>query len=164
MRLVALSLFMMIWQVVELNTFFVKHIFPMPTEHPICVARILLLGLMAAPATRQYYTYVTDKQCKRLGSQAWVFLCIALSELVLNVKFGLEDLFSRTQASMMVVWLALNVVISCTGVFVSMAIYRRRHKAVVTVDHMDKEIEQQPGKFRTQISQMSNDTEETGMI
>ena len=36
----------------ELNTFFVKHIFPMPTEHPICVTRILLMGLMAAPATR----------------------------------------------------------------------------------------------------------------
>ena len=52
MRLVSVSLFMVVWQVVELNTFFVKHIFPMPTEHPICVARILLMGLMAAPATR----------------------------------------------------------------------------------------------------------------
>ena len=57
------------FQVVELNTFFVKHIFPMPAEHPICVFRILLNGLMGAPAARQYYTYVTDKRCKRLGSQ-----------------------------------------------------------------------------------------------
>lgn len=84
------------FQTVELNTFFVKHIFPMPVAHPICVARILITGLMAAPATRQYYTYITDKQCKRLGSQAWVFVCITLSELILNIKFGL-DLFSHTQ-------------------------------------------------------------------
>ena len=39
MRVVAISQFMLMWQTVELNTFFVKHIFPMPTEHPICVAR-----------------------------------------------------------------------------------------------------------------------------
>ena len=52
MRFVAVFQFMLLWQVVELNTFFVKHIFPMPVEHPICVARILITGLMAAPATR----------------------------------------------------------------------------------------------------------------
>jgi hypothetical protein len=39
---------------------------------------------------------------------------------------------------MMILWLLLNIGISCTGVFVSMAIYRRRHKDVVTVDHMDQ--------------------------
>jgi phosphatidylserine synthase 1 len=44
-----------LWQVVELNTFFVKHIFPMPAEHPICVARILLTGLMAAPSARYIF-------------------------------------------------------------------------------------------------------------
>ena len=47
---------------------------------------------------RQYYSYITDKQCKRLGSQAWVFIAIALSELIMNIKFGL-DLFSQTQIS-----------------------------------------------------------------
>ena len=52
MRLVAVCLFMMIWQVVELNTFFLKHIWPLPAEHPICVVRILTTGLMAAPSTR----------------------------------------------------------------------------------------------------------------
>ncbi len=67
---------------------------------------------------RQYYTYVVDKQCKRLGSQAWVFVCIALSELILNIKFGL-DLFSQTQISKMVIWVVVNVVISCAGVFIS---------------------------------------------
>jgi len=44
MRLVAIIQLMLIWQVVELNTFFIKHIFPMPAEHPICVIRILMTG------------------------------------------------------------------------------------------------------------------------
>jgi len=127
MRLIAVIQFMLIWQMVELNTFFIKHIFPMPAEHPICVFRILLFGLIAAPATRQYYTYVTDPKCKRVGTQCWVFIMISFSELILVLKFGLE-LFSHTQISKMVIWIFLNIMVSCIGVFVSMRIYKWRHK------------------------------------
>ncbi|XP_023323852.1 phosphatidylserine synthase 1 [Eurytemora carolleeae] len=126
MRLIAIIQFILIWQVVELNTFFIKHIFPMPTEHPICVARILLNGLISAPAIRQYYTYVTDPQCKRVGTQLWVFMMIALSELILVLKFGL-DIFSHTQISKMLVWLCLNIIVSVLGVFVSMEVFKWRH-------------------------------------
>ena len=92
---------------------------------------------------RQYYSYITDKQCKRLGSQAWVFLCITLSELVLNIKFGLEDLFSKTQMSMMILWIVTCVAISCAGVFVSMAIYRRRiGDFILTVDEKDQVVKE----------------------
>ena len=35
-------------------------------------------------------------RCKRLGTQCWVYICIGCSELVLNLKFGREELFSRT--------------------------------------------------------------------
>ena len=33
----------------------------------------------------------------------------------------------------MVIWIILNILISCIGVFVSMVIYRRYHKDVVVV-------------------------------
>ena len=77
---------------------------------------------------RQYYTYITDKRCKRLGSQAWVFVCITLSELILNIKFGL-DLFSHTQMSKMILWLTLTLFISSLGMFISMKIYKWRYSA-----------------------------------
>ena len=126
MRFVAIFQFILLWQIVELNTFFVKHIFPMPAEHPICVFRILLTGLMAAPSTRQYYIYITDKRCKRLGSQAWVFICVAFSELILNLKFG-KDLFSQTQMSKMLVWLVVNLIIAFLGMIASMRYYKSRY-------------------------------------
>lgn len=131
MRFVAIFQFILLWQVMELNTFFVKHIFPMPTEHPICVARILLLGLMAAPATRQYYTYIVDKRCKRLGSQAWVFVCIAVSELILNIKFG-KDLFSNTQYKKIIAWFFVIALTSLLGILASMKYYRYRYPVEVT--------------------------------
>merc|ERR1711874_646037 len=127
MRFVAIFQFILLWQIVELNTFFVKHIFPMPAEHPICVARILMTGLIAAPTIRQYYTYVTDPQCKRLGTQCWVFFMITFSELILVIRFGV-DLFSHTELSKMGVWLVLIVVMSCVGVWVSHVIYKWRHQ------------------------------------
>jgi phosphatidylserine synthase 1 len=126
MRLIGVTKLMILWQTVELNTFFIKHIFPMPAEHPICVFRILLIGLVAAPSTRQYYTYITDPQCKRVGTQCWVFIMITFSELILVGKFGLE-LFSHTQISKIGLWLSLNVIVSCLGVFISMKLYRWRH-------------------------------------
>ena len=98
----------------------------MPVEHPICVFRILLNGLMAAPSTRQYYTFITDKRCKRLGSQAWVFICIAFSELILNLKFG-KDLFSNTQMMKIVMWVFVNLLISLLGILASMKFYRYRY-------------------------------------
>jgi len=129
MRFVAVFQLVLIFQIVELNTFFVKHIFPMPAEHPICVFRILLNGLMGAPAVRQYYSYVTDRRCKRLGSQVWVFIAISFSELILNIKFGL-DLFSQTQMSKLLLWLLLNLLIAIVGTFVSMKIYQWRYPPV----------------------------------
>ena len=126
MRFVAIFQFILLWQIVELNTFFVKHIFPMPAEHPICVFRILLTGLMAAPSTRQYYTYITDTRCKRLGSQAWVFICVAFSELILNLKFG-KDLFSQTQMSKMLIWLVVNLIIAFLGMLASMKFYKMKY-------------------------------------
>ena len=146
MRLVAIIQLMIVWQIVELNTFFIKHIFPMPAEHPICVTRILMTGLIAAPTIRQYYTYVTDPRCKRLGTQCWVFFMITFSELILSVKFGL-DLFSHTQLSKMCLWFGGIVFMSCGCVILSHAIYKWRHAQSEDVDSPleddddDKEIE-----------------------
>lgn len=134
MRFLGIFQFILLFQIVELNTFFVKHIFPMPAEHPICVFRILLSGLMAAPSTRQYYTYITDKRCKRLGSQAWVFICIAFSELILNIKFGKDILFSQTQLPMIVLWVIFNLVIAFLGMLASIWYYRQRYPDEITFE------------------------------
>ena len=64
------------------------------------ISTFLLTGLISAPSTRQYYTYITDPRCKRIGTQCWVFLMVAFSELILVLKFGME-LFSQTQLSKM---------------------------------------------------------------
>jgi len=71
-RAFALFCLMMMWQMVELNTFFSKHFFRYPGSSVLCWGRILFMGLISCPAIRQYYSYATDSRCKRLGNHAWV--------------------------------------------------------------------------------------------
>ncbi|CAB1350758.1 unnamed protein product [Coregonus sp. 'balchen'] len=64
-RVAGIYLFMILWQLTELNTFFLKHIFVFQASHALSWCRILLLGIITAPTVRQYYAYLTDTQCKR---------------------------------------------------------------------------------------------------
>eukprot|EP01059_Diplonema_ambulator_P011284 TRINITY_DN21232_c0_g1_i1.p1 TRINITY_DN21232_c0_g1~~TRINITY_DN21232_c0_g1_i1.p1 ORF type:complete len:420 (+),score=75.73 TRINITY_DN21232_c0_g1_i1:93-1262(+) len=74
----------------ELSTFFLKHLFQIPTNHRINVVRIVIWVMFGLPALRQVYIYVTDKEVKRLGTQAWVTCAILLTELLICVKHGKE--------------------------------------------------------------------------
>ncbi|RXN26499.1 nuclear pore complex protein Nup153-like isoform X2 [Labeo rohita] len=96
-RVAGIYLFMIVWQLTELNTFFLKHIFVFQASHPLSWCRILFIGIITAPTVRQYYAYLTDTQCKRVGTQCWVFGAIAFLEALACIKFG-QDLFSKTQA------------------------------------------------------------------
>ncbi|CAG0881613.1 unnamed protein product [Darwinula stevensoni] len=144
MRFLAICQMVVFWQLSELNTFFLKHIFEMPPAHPIVIARIIIIGVIVAPTLRQvavftfahppssflppntnyficlflvglyfrqYYSYVTDTQCKRVGTQCWVFGAITLTEALICIKFG-EDLFKRTELRYILLWLLIQLIIS----------------------------------------------------
>lgn len=107
-RVIAVTELVIFWQVTELNTFFLKHIFEAPPGHPLNVGRMVLIGLIVAPSIRQFYCYVTDTRCKRVGTQCWVFGAIMMTELLICVKFGLQ-LFKQTQIENILFWLFIQV-------------------------------------------------------
>ncbi|XP_044266691.1 phosphatidylserine synthase [Tribolium madens] len=111
MRVFALCQLVLFWQTSELNTFFLKHVFELPASHPLVSARLILIGVIVAPSVRQYYSYVTDTTCKRVGTQCWVYGCIMVSEALICIKHG-RELFERTQAINIIVWLMVQLVIS----------------------------------------------------
>uniref|UniRef100_A0A336LUN2 Phosphatidylserine synthase n=1 Tax=Culicoides sonorensis TaxID=179676 RepID=A0A336LUN2_CULSO len=116
MRFFAVCQLVIFWQLTELNTFFLKHIFEMPPAHPLVIGRLLLVGLFVAPSVRQYYIYITDTRCKRVGTQCWVYVAIMFSEAILCIKNG-KELFERTQALNIIVWLLIQFVLSIFFVY-----------------------------------------------
>ncbi|XP_077288903.1 phosphatidylserine synthase 1 homolog l(3)77CDf isoform X2 [Arctopsyche grandis] len=116
MRFLALCQLVVFWQLSELNTFFLKHIFEMPPSHPLVVGRLCLIGVIVAPSVRQYYIYVTDPRCKRVGTQCWVYGAIMVTEAILCIKNG-KSLFSQTQIVNIVIWLLVQFLVSIFCVY-----------------------------------------------
>ncbi|XP_022190894.2 phosphatidylserine synthase 1 isoform X1 [Nilaparvata lugens] len=116
MRFFAICQLVIFWQVCELNTFFLKHIFEMPPNHPLVIVRLVFIGIVVAPSVRQYYMYVTDTQCKRVGTQCWVYGAIMATEALLCIKNG-KELFSRTQSLNIILWFLLISLFSVLCVY-----------------------------------------------
>ena len=109
MRIVAVCIIIVFWQLAELNTFFLKHILEIPESHHLNLWRLLLICLISAPTIRQWYVYVTDVQCRRVGMQCWMFCAITLTEAICCCKFGLE-LFKQTSVAYIILWLCIQII------------------------------------------------------
>ncbi|KAK4467883.1 hypothetical protein MN116_008495 [Schistosoma mekongi] len=95
LRSVLLSQLILVWQLAELNSFFLKHIFIVKPSHILTSLRLLLITFISAPAIRQYYLYVIDPHIKRVGSQLWLFIAIVLTESLVCLKLG-SEIFENT--------------------------------------------------------------------
>lgn len=111
MRTLAIFLLLLLFQVSELNTFLLKHVLYVPTDHYLVTLRLAVIGLTASPSLRQYYVYITDKSCKRLGTQAWMFLSIMVTEFLISIKFGMRML-PRPTVMYIIAWLGLTALFS----------------------------------------------------
>ncbi|KAL8619278.1 hypothetical protein ACOMHN_056922 [Nucella lapillus] len=107
-RVLACWVMIVFWQLSELNTFFLKHIFYVPPSHVLNLLRLLLICVISAPTIRQYYVYVTDPRCKRLGTQCWVFVAITLIETIISIKFGTQ-MFKETVITNVLIWLIIQL-------------------------------------------------------
>lgn len=52
MRFLAVCQLVVFWQITELNTFFLKHIFELPPSHMLNLWRLVVVGLIVAPSVR----------------------------------------------------------------------------------------------------------------
>ena len=110
-RALAVFILILFFQISELNCFLIKHIFYIPSAHYLVSARLALMAMTALPSIRQYYLYVTDTTCNRLGTQVWIFLAITIAEILFSIKFGMA-IIPRPAFMYMVGWVLLIAVVS----------------------------------------------------
>ncbi|KAL9646303.1 hypothetical protein ABK040_002849 [Willaertia magna] len=73
---------------VELNAFFLKYVLWVPPPNLLNVYRLLVWFLLAMPAIREYYQFVSDPNTKRLGANTWIVIGIILAEFLVYFKFS----------------------------------------------------------------------------
>uniref|UniRef100_A0A914VZN9 Phosphatidylserine synthase n=1 Tax=Plectus sambesii TaxID=2011161 RepID=A0A914VZN9_9BILA len=125
-RFGAVYLFVMVWLVTELNTFFLKHIFAVDTSHPLVFFRIILVAFISAPTIRQYYLYATDPRIKRLGMQCWVYLAICILEASICIKFGRSRL-PGPKLALITLWIIFMALGTVGCVYFSVVWARKSH-------------------------------------
>jgi len=91
----------------ELNSFYLKFLLWIPPEHPINTYRALLLFMCSIPGTREAYQYLTDKNCKRFGPQAWLTIANIMTESVICYKFGRGEFPNSAPTKVVIFWLVL---------------------------------------------------------
>ncbi|KAL3891516.1 hypothetical protein ACJMK2_003777 [Sinanodonta woodiana] len=136
MRCFAVAILIFVWLTSELNTFFLKHIFEIPPAHSINIIRLFLISVISAPSIRQYFIYVTDTRCKRVGTQCWMFCAITFTEAIICIKFG-SELFKQTEAMYVIAWFASQLMSSFLCVYLC-TIYARRWKWKMFDDLLDE--------------------------
>jgi len=87
-RMAACLALMAVVSMAELNAFFLKFVLWIPPPHPINVARLFLWWGVGIPGVREYYQWISDPTCKKLGPMAWICVATALMETLVWVKFG----------------------------------------------------------------------------
>lgn len=73
---------------VDLMNFFIKLIFWVPANHKLVMVRSIIWNLSLIAATHEYYEYVTNRNCKRLGSHFFTACFTLAIELSIPFKFG----------------------------------------------------------------------------
>lgn len=79
----------------ELNHFFLKHLLWVPPKSKLNVIRLFVMTFVGLPSIRQYYNYVTNPECKRLGTQAFMTCCIFTTEILICIKFSDNEFPNR---------------------------------------------------------------------
>lgn len=128
-RFLTLQILLFAFQVKDLNSFFLKDLLWVPSDHPLNVYRLCLLFVIGLPSLRQLYIYTSDEACKRLGSQAWVLALIVIVEALICIKFGNRKILDTpVPFHVKVIW----AIIAPVYVIVCVAIVLKNKKASTT--------------------------------
>lgn len=78
---------------VDCNNFFLKFIMWVPPDHKILSVRLAIWAFSAIAATKEYYEFIANPYCKRVGPFIWLTSFTLLIEFSIIVKFG-RSMFS----------------------------------------------------------------------
>jgi len=86
-RFSAVIYFILLVNLADLGNFFLKYVLWLPSSHYLLAIRIFLVGFLSIIATREYYEFVTNPKCQRMGPYAWMFHFMLAMEWLIVFKF-----------------------------------------------------------------------------
>ena len=100
----------------ELNAFYLKYLMWIPPNHSLNIIRLCLYVAMGAVSFREGYQLLSDRKCKRLGTQAWVCVACIIIETLICVKFGKDEFTEPMPTHISVFWVLFSLAL-CSYAF-----------------------------------------------
>lgn len=86
-RYIGVSTFCVTVLVIDCNNFFLKYLAWIPADHDLVKVRTILWGFFALATSKEWYEYVSNPNCHRLGPFAWMTFYVSAIELSSVYKF-----------------------------------------------------------------------------
>ena len=86
-RLFGVTAFVIVCLVIDCNNFFLKFLLWVPPDHPLMQFRVMMIGLCALPTAKEWYEFISNEHCHRLGPFAWCMIFTACIETLIVIKF-----------------------------------------------------------------------------
>ncbi|PFH33268.1 phosphatidyl serine synthase [Besnoitia besnoiti] len=152
---VSLLLFCVAVTMLDLNVFFLKAELWMQPAHWLILLRITLWTFMAAAGTREYYEFITDVNCKRMGVQCWIDLAVVSTEALLSIKWfhGLEP---HDPCPQWIIWAWIALACALGTVIVWLLLCRPRRPCLKKLSSVSLSYERLPGTSAENEAQTSS--------
>lgn len=120
--------------VIELNCFFLKYVLWHPPSHPLVLYRLVIMYLFSLPALREFYQWVSDPNCHKLGTMAWLTIAILCVEILVWMKFSKEMLENALPTPSYIIWGWVGVAVTIlVGSFIYFYVLGKGKKEKKTV-------------------------------
>jgi phosphatidylserine synthase 2 len=86
-RLAGVTAITIICNVIDMNNFLLKYMLWIPMSHNVLLFRVLLLGTCCIPAAKEWYEFISNEHCHRLGPFAWCCIAVSTIEMLAVLKF-----------------------------------------------------------------------------
>lgn len=117
-RYLGVTVFVCICLLIDCNNFFYKFLVWVPPDHGILKFRIFLWGFAAIATSKEWYEYVSNEHCKRLGPFAWMTFYVSLVELSSIFKFS-EGYFTEPFPRWIIVGWVIIIGLYLYGMFIA---------------------------------------------
>ena len=97
--------------IIDCNNFFLKFVLWVPAEHDLLKFRVALWGLAALATSKEWYEYISNEYCHRLGAFSWVSLYTAPIEVFTVIKCAEGQFTEPFPWYVKVIWAIITVLL-----------------------------------------------------
>ncbi len=128
-RYIGVATFCCVTLIIDCNNFFYKYLAWIPADHLLVKYRVLLWGFVAIATSKEWYEYVSNPVCHRLGPFVWLTLYTCAIESLSVYKFRGDEFQNPFPWWIKAIW-ALIAVMFTIGAFKAYRNGKKQRQAI----------------------------------